>query len=99
MRLKNIEMQGFKSFADKIYLDFNSGITAISSARTAQERAIFPMPFAGLWASRASNPFAEAVWMLCVAGHTRSARLSGFARGCPYARQHGRILFRSTFPR
>lgn len=29
MRLKSIEMQGFKSFADKIYLDFNSGITAI----------------------------------------------------------------------
>ncbi len=29
MRLKNIEMQGFKSFADKIYLDFNPGITAI----------------------------------------------------------------------
>lgn len=29
MRLKNIEMQGFKSFADKIYLDFNSGVTAI----------------------------------------------------------------------
>ena len=29
MILKNIEMQGFKSFADKIYLDFNSGITAI----------------------------------------------------------------------
>ena len=29
MHLKNIEMQGFKSFADKIYLDFNSGITAI----------------------------------------------------------------------
>lgn len=29
MRLKSIEMQGFKSFADKIYLDFNSGVTAI----------------------------------------------------------------------
>ncbi len=29
MILKSIEMQGFKSFADKIYLDFNSGITAI----------------------------------------------------------------------
>ena len=29
MRLKSIEMQGFKSFADKIYLDFNPGITAI----------------------------------------------------------------------
>lgn len=29
MILKNIEIQGFKSFADKIYLDFNSGITAI----------------------------------------------------------------------
>lgn len=29
MRLKRIEMQGFKSFADKIYLDFNPGITCI----------------------------------------------------------------------
>ncbi len=29
MRLKSIVMQGFKSFADKIYLDFNPGITAI----------------------------------------------------------------------
>ena len=29
MRLKSIEMQGFKSFADKIYLDFNPGITCI----------------------------------------------------------------------
>jgi len=27
--LKSVEMQGFKSFADKIYLDFNPGITAI----------------------------------------------------------------------
>ena len=29
MYLKSVEMQGFKSFADKIYLDFNPGITAI----------------------------------------------------------------------
>ncbi len=29
MHLKSVEMQGFKSFADKIYLDFNPGITAI----------------------------------------------------------------------
>ncbi len=29
MYLKSIEVQGFKSFADKIYLDFNPGITAI----------------------------------------------------------------------
>lgn len=29
MRLKSIEMQGFKSFADKITLDFNTGITAV----------------------------------------------------------------------
>jgi len=27
--LKSVEMQGFKSFADKIYLNFNPGITAI----------------------------------------------------------------------
>ncbi len=29
MHLKSVELQGFKSFADKIYLDFNHGITAI----------------------------------------------------------------------
>lgn len=29
MNLKRLEMQGFKSFADKICLDFNSGITAV----------------------------------------------------------------------
>lgn len=29
MHLKSVEIQGFKSFADKIYLDFNPGITAI----------------------------------------------------------------------
>ncbi len=29
MHLKSVELHGFKSFADKIYLDFNPGITAI----------------------------------------------------------------------
>ena len=29
LHLKSVEIQGFKSFADKIYLDFNPGITAI----------------------------------------------------------------------
>ena len=29
MYLKKIEIQGFKSFADKISLDFSSGITSI----------------------------------------------------------------------
>ena len=29
MRLKGLKMQGFKSFADKIELDFSEGITAI----------------------------------------------------------------------
>ena len=29
MRLKSIEVQGFKSFADKTYLSFNDGITAV----------------------------------------------------------------------
>ncbi len=29
MNLKRVEIQGFKSFADKICLDFNSGITAV----------------------------------------------------------------------
>ena len=76
MRLKNIEMQGFKSFADKIYLDFNSGITAIVGL-TARERVIFPMRFAGLWASRASSLSAEAKWrMLFLRNRTaKSARV------------------------
>jgi len=29
LNLKRLEIQGFKSFADKICLDFNSGITAV----------------------------------------------------------------------
>ena len=29
MQLKNIELQGFKSFVDKTSLDFNGGITAV----------------------------------------------------------------------
>ena len=29
MRIKSLTLSGFKSFADKIYLDFNPGITAI----------------------------------------------------------------------
>ncbi len=29
MYLKRLDLQGFKSFADKIYLDFNSGITSV----------------------------------------------------------------------
>ena len=29
MYLKKIEIQGFKSFAEKMYLNFNSGITSV----------------------------------------------------------------------
>lgn len=46
MILKNIEMQGFKSFADKIYLDFNSGITAIVGPN-GSGKAIFLTLYAG----------------------------------------------------
>ena len=46
MRLKSIEINGFKSFADKIKLDFETNITAIigpnGSGKSNVADAVFP---------------------------------------------------------
>jgi len=42
LHLKRLEIQGFKSFADRIQLEFNSGITAVVD-RTEAVKATFPM--------------------------------------------------------
>ena len=45
--LKRLELQGFKSFADKTILEFVEGSTAVVGP-TAAEKVIFPMQFVGL---------------------------------------------------
>ena len=46
--LKRLELQGFKSFADKTILEFVEGSTAVVMAVTAAEKVIFPTLFVGL---------------------------------------------------
>ena len=55
MHLKRLEIQGFKSFADKIVLDFNSVLPLLWDL-TEAERAIFPMQSDGCWENRVQKP-------------------------------------------
>ena len=50
MYLKSIEVQGFKSFANKIKFDFITELQVLSDQMEA-ERAMLRMQFAGYWES------------------------------------------------
>ena len=59
MFLKRIELQGFKSFADKTILTFDSDVIGIVPMAAA--RATSTMRFAGYWENKASRACVETV--------------------------------------
>ena len=59
MYLKNIEVYGFKSFAQKINFEFHNGITVLSDQMEV-EKVMLEMLSAGYLVNRAPNSF-EAV--------------------------------------
>ncbi len=60
MYLKNIEVHGFKSFAQKINFEFHNGITAIVGS-TAAEKAMLVMRYAGFLENRVPSSSAAAI--------------------------------------
>ena len=58
MYLKNLELVGFKSFANRTKLEFGPGMTAVVGLTDA-EKAMFPMLSAGCSGNKAPGYYAD----------------------------------------
>ena len=63
MYLKRLEIQGFKSFADPLKLDFSKEITAVVGPN-GSGKAILQMLFAGYWGNKVLKPLEERRWKM-----------------------------------
>lgn len=61
MFLKRLDVIGFKSFAERISVDFVKGVTAVVGP-TEAEKATSRMPFAGFSANNRHALFAAEKW-------------------------------------
>ena len=79
MRLKELEIQGFKSFPDKTKIEIGEGITGVSG-RTARASRTSPTPSAGFWARTSSKQLRGSGKMEDVIfGGTQSRGAMGYA--------------------